>query len=162
MSFLWPKKKIKEFKRWHLIVLAVVVLAALGFKLYSVWHVSEARVTIAGVELRVRVADTPALRLRGWSNYKDMGGFEGMLFVFPDRGQHTMVMRDMLFPLDIVWIDGKSVVDIAPNLDPDPSKTEAELTPYFARAPSTMVLELPAGWAARQGLKVGDTVTVAP
>jgi len=153
---LWGQKKVKEFKRWHLIVLAVVVLAALAFKLYSVWHISEARVTIAGVELRVRVADTPNLRFRGWSNYQDMGGFEGMLFVFPERGQHTMVMREMLFPLDIVWVDGKSVVDIAPNLQPDPAKIEAELTPYFSRAPSTWVLELPAGFAESHHLKVGD------
>lgn len=160
MSFLWRQKKVTEFRRWHLILLAVVILAAIAFKLYSVWRVPEALVGLAAVELRVRVADTPAARFRGWGGYKNMGGFEGMLFVFPERGQHTMVMRDMLFPLDIIWIDGKSVVDIAPNVLPEPVKNESELMPYFARAPSTLVLELPAGWTKRQGLKVGDNVVV--
>src|SRR3989338_5896892 len=132
-------------KKWHLILIAVVILAAVVFKIYgSLW--TKRNIRVGGEEIRVLVADTKMHRIQGWSNRKDMGGYGGMLFVFPSADQHTMVMRDMLFPLDIIWFNGRTIVDMAPNLPPERGKSEAELTPYFARLPSTLVLELPAGF----------------
>lgn len=116
--------------------------------------------TIAGRQIKVLVADNFAHLMKGWSDRKDMGEYQGMLFVFPGRGFHTMVMRDMNFPLDIVWIDGNSIVDLAPNLPPEPGRAEAQLTPYSARLPSTLVLELPAGFIQLNKLQIGDKITV--
>ncbi|MBI5729447.1 MAG: DUF192 domain-containing protein [Candidatus Magasanikbacteria bacterium] len=148
-----------ETKKWHLILLAAVILAAVGFKIYgSLW--TKHTVRLGGEEFRVLVADTQSHRVTGWSKRKDMGAYGGMLFVFPERRQHTMVMRSMLFPLDIIWIDGRTIVDMAPNVLPEPGKSEAELTPYFARLPSTLVLELPAGFIKAHSLKIGDQIEI--
>ncbi len=152
-------KESKPFKTWHLILIIFVVVISVGYRIYSsLW--TKATVKIGGQEVRVLVADNYNHRLKGWSDKKDMGKYGGMLFVFPDRGQHAMVMRDMHFPLDIIWLDGNKIVDIAPNLPPEPGIPEEQLTIYRARAVSTIVLELPAGFKDRTGLKIGDEVEV--
>lgn len=149
----------KPFKTWHLILLVIIVVFAMGKKIYdSFWP--KATIRIGGQETRVLVADTPARRLKGWSDRKNMGKYGGMLFIFPESGRYAMVMRDMRFPLDIVWLDGNKIIDIAPNLSPEPNVPEEKLTIYGARASSTMVLELPAGFRDRTGLKIGDTVEI--
>lgn len=148
-----------EAKKWHLVLLAAIIIAAVGFKIYgSFW--TERTIWLGGEKFQVLVADTQSHRAAGWSNRKDMGKYGGMLFVFPARGQHTMVMRKMLFPLDIIWIDGRTIVDMAPNLPPEPWRSEAELTPYFARLPSTLVLEVPAGFIKAHRLKIGDQIEI--
>ena len=152
-------KESKPFKTWHLILIILVLAISVGYKIHgSLW--GKAKVVIAGREVRVLVADTYNHRLKGWSDRKNMGKYGGMLFVFPDRGQHAMVMRDMYFPLDIIWLDGNKVVDIAPNLLPEAGVAEEDLTVYPARASSTLVLELPAGFKDQTGLKIGDEVVI--
>lgn len=149
----------KPFKTWHLILLVIIVVFAMGKKIYdSFWP--KATIRIGGQETRVLVADTPARRLKGWSDRKNMGKYGGMLFIFPEPGRYAMVMRGMRFPLDIVWLDGNKIIDIAPNLSPEPNVPEKKLTIYGARASSTMVLELPAGFRDRTGLKIGDMVEI--
>ena len=72
-----------------------------------------------------------------------------------------MVMRDMHFPLDIIWLDGNKIIDIAPNLPPEPGLAEEQLTIYRSRAASTLVLELPAGFMERTSLKIGDVIEIS-
>ncbi|MFA6485853.1 MAG: DUF192 domain-containing protein [Candidatus Magasanikbacteria bacterium] len=150
----------KKFKSWHAVVLLAVLFVGMGLKLYS-YHLNAAQVKIGNRIYDVLVAKTMSQQYRGWSRYRDMGGVEGKLFVFNARSQHAMVMRDMIFPLDMIWLDGETVVDMAPGVPIEPGKSEADLTPYFARAPSTMVLEMASGTIADSGLKIGDNVGIA-
>ncbi len=152
-------KESKPFKTWHLILLILVLVICVGYKVYGTFW-AKATIKIGGREVPVIVADNYEHRLQGWSDRKDMGQYGGMLFVFPDRGQHAMVMRRMQFPLDIVWLDGNKVIDIAPNLPPEPGVAEDQLTVYRARAASTLVLELPAGFRDQTNLKIGDLVEI--
>lgn len=152
-------KNSPQIKNWHKIFLLILVLSAVGFGLYGRWW-PKAEVQIGGQKIKVLLADTYQHRLKGWSDRKDMGRYGGMLFVFPNRGQHAMVMRRMNFPLDIVWLDGLTVVDMAPSVLPEPGRAESQLTLYFARLPSTLVLELPAGFTQKYGVKIGDKITI--
>lgn len=145
--------------RWKIYTLLGIIVFALGLKAYNSWW-PKAEVVIGGATLRVLVADTAAQRYRGWSEKKTMGKYDGMLFVFSDLGQHTMVMRNMQFPLDIIWLKNNVIIEIAPNVQPEPGRSEGMLTPYFSRADSDAVLELPAGSAKNMGLKIGDRVLV--
>lgn len=150
----------KPFKTWHLILLVAVTLLAVGSMIYnSLWK--KATIKIGGQEMYVLVADNYKHQVKGWSDRKDMGKYGGMLFVFPDLGQHAMVMRDMLFPLDIVWFNGGKIIDIAPNLPPEKSGVpEDKLVIYRARTDSDMVLEVPAGFMQKNGLKIGDSIQI--
>ncbi len=71
-------------------------------------------------------------------------------------------MRDMRFPLDMIWLNGHVVTDLAANLMPEPNRSEAELTVYSNKVPGDGVLELPAGFIASHGLKVGQTLEIGP
>lgn len=156
---LFAPKETKQPKKWHYIFFAVVILLFVGLKAYA-YYWPKATININGRILKVLVADTQQNRIKGWSGKKDMGKYDGMLFVFPEKAQHTMVMRDMNFSLDIIWIDGFTIVDMAPNLKPEKGRAEEDLTPYFARLPSTLVLELPAGFLIQNKLKIGDRIEI--
>lgn len=156
---LFQSKELKQPKKWHYIFFGFVILLFIGIKLYSFYWPKET-ININGHVLTVLLADTEQHRIKGWSNKKDMGKYDGMLFIFPERSQHTMVMRDMNFPLDIIWLDGFTIVDMAPNLQPEKGRAEVDLTPYFARLPSTLVLEVPAGFIMKNQLKIGDRIEV--
>jgi len=156
---LFQSKQSKEPKKWHYIFFAVVIFLFIGMRVYS-YYWPKMTIHINGRILKVLVADTEQNRFKGWSNKKDMGKYDGMLFVFPEKTQHTMVMRDMNFPLDIIWLDGFTIIDMAPNLQPEPGRAEDALTPYFARLPSTLVLEVPAGFIMQNKLKIGDRIEI--
>lgn len=85
-------------------------------------------------------------------------GSDGMLFFLPDRRVATFWMKGMLIPLDMVWIDGNKVIGVTANV---PVHTDSSNLPTYA-SPSevTHVLEIPAGDAAKRGIKAGDQVLV--
>ena len=56
--------------------------------------------------ITVEVVDTPETRQQGLSNRASLGDDEGMLFVFDDvSSNHCFWMKDMQFPIDMVWLD---------------------------------------------------------
>lgn len=103
----------------------------------------------------VAVADTSAERYTGLSDTDSLDRDEGMLFVHPEEGRHTYVMRDMAFPLDIVFVDGDGTVTTVHHA---PVERDDDLTEYRGRG--RYVLEVPRGFADRTGLSVGDRVVV--
>ena len=152
-------KEKKSFKTWHLILIVILVVISVGYKIYgSFW--TKATIKIGDQELYVLVADTPNHRFKGWSDKKDMGKYDGMLFVFPDSSRYGMVMRDMNFSLDIIWLENMQVVDIAPNLRPEIGIPEEKLVIYKPRAEADLVLEIPAGFMERTGIKIGDELQI--
>lgn len=152
----------REIKRWHWLVIAAMMVSAVGLRLYHLrWPRERLFLAVQGFSLTVRVASTPEHRYEGWSNQKDMGADEGMLFLFDARGNYVMVMRQMLFPLDIIWIDGSIIVDLAASAQPEPGQSEARLKRYASRAPADKVLEVPAGFTRQFGIKIGDSVMVS-
>jgi len=105
----------------------------------------------------VRVADTDAERYRGLSDTASLDRNEGMLFVHPEEGVKTYVMRDMAFPLDIVFVAADGTVTEIHHAPVPPAGTD-DLTRYSGEA--KYVLEVRRGFANRTGLAVGDRVIV--
>lgn len=79
-----------------------------------------------------------------------------MLFELGVRDIHAFWMNRMHFPLDIIWIDGDTVAEIAEHV-PAPKFGEIPYT-HVPKAEADRVLELNAGVVAELGLKVGDTI----
>lgn len=119
----------------------------------------ETAILLKNQPLTVQVARTPEQWYRGLGGRETMGT-DGMLFFFSRADEHAMVMRDMQFPIDIVWLAKGVVVDIAPSVSIQPGVPEAELFVYQPRVPATMVLELPAGWTEDHNLVIGDRLEV--
>ncbi len=106
----------------------------------------------------VYVAQTPRQLYRGLGKREELDK-DGMLFVFGKQAKHGIVMRDMLFDIDIVWIDKGIVVDVAKEIKVQ-SKDE-DLNKYFPRVSANLILELPAGKAAEYDIKIGTKISLA-
>jgi uncharacterized membrane protein (UPF0127 family) len=99
----------------------------------------------------VAVADNDSERYTGLSDTESLADDEGMLFVFPESGDYAFVMREMAFPLDIIYIAENGTVTRIHHA-PVP---EGE---YERRYPGEgkYVLEVNRGWANETGVTVGD------
>jgi uncharacterized protein len=93
------------------------------------------------------LAETMFARLRGLLGRSSLSSGEGML-LRPAASVHTAFMR---FTIDVVFLDREDRV----------VKVAAELRPWRAAGcrGARAVLELPAGEAARQGLRPGVSLT---
>ena len=60
-------------------------------------------ITIDGRDLAVAVADTPASRSQGLMGVTDLGGLDGMVFVFEESTDGGFWMKDTLIALDIAF-----------------------------------------------------------
>lgn len=113
-------------------------------------------VRISGEDFKLEVADTEEKRIRGLANRNEMDSDKGMIFIFDDVASHGITMRGMRFPLDIIWLRNKKVVDIADNVYPD---TNFEPKIYYPDLQADAVIELNAGAAEKLNLKVGDRLS---
>lgn len=145
-------------------VVIVLILVIWGFTnlrpfFGSLFGGPRAEVTVAEHTLKVEVADSPEEREAGLSKKNSLPENQGMLFVFEQPGEYPFWMKDMKFPIDIIFISGDKIVTIYGNVQP-PTSDNPSLPLYSPTAPSDKVLEINAGLAEQYGMKQGDTVDV--
>ena len=109
--------------------------------------------TSTGEKIPVEVADTLKKRSLGLGNRPYLKKGWGMLFVFEERKPHRFWMKDMQFPLDIIWLDNHRIVHINQNAKPATSDNEPDV--MTSPVPVNFVLEIAAGRAAKLKLKKG-------
>lgn len=154
---MFRKKEPIEFKKWHAVVLGVVVVVCIILRLWPKEKQSMA-IELGGQTLSVLVANTIPEQIQGLSDRDTIHPHDGMLFIFGDKQFRTMVMRRMRFSIDILWIEGDIIVDVIANLPPESDRIETELTRYTGRSLADKVLELPAGFVDKYGIKIGDRI----
>ncbi|MBB6646438.1 DUF192 domain-containing protein [Halobellus ruber] len=109
--------------------------------------------------VRVRVADTQSKRYTGLSDTESLGENEGMLFVHDREGEYAYVMREMAFPLDIVFVAADGTVTRIHHAELPPEGTSgADLTRYPGRG--KYVLEVPYRYTDDRGIEVGDRLRI--
>ncbi|QAU13422.1 DUF192 domain-containing protein [Halorubrum sp. BOL3-1] len=101
-----------------------------------------------------RVADGVVKRYVGLSATEELGAGEGMLFVHDDSAERAYVMRDMAFPIDIVYVDANGTVTTVHEATPE----SRPLTRY--EGTGRYVLEAPRGWSDRHGVEPGDRLVI--
>lgn len=108
-------------------------------------------VNVNGFLLIADIATTDEQKTKGLSVKDSLAENEGMLFVFDDEAQHPFWMKNMKFPIDIIWIDSdKRVVHIEHNLQPCSSELLCPI--YKPVGDSLYVLETVAGFTERHGI----------
>ena len=110
--------------------------------------------TSTGEEIPVEVADTLKKRSLGLGKRTSLKKGWGMLFVFEKRKPHRFWMKDMQFPLDIIWLDNHRIVHIIHNAKPANSRDAPKV--MTSPVPVNFVLEIAAGRAAKLRLKTGQ------
>jgi uncharacterized protein len=147
-SFAWrPKTTVFLLGGFALILIAVIVAFAVSnFK-------PTTRVSINASLYDVQLADTDAERTQGLSGVESLSPNGGLLMQFDTNHEWGIWMKDMLIPLDIIWLDEtKNVVYIKENVSPELG-TDVVMQP---KKPSRYVLELPAGSVQKAAIKVGQ------
>jgi uncharacterized membrane protein (UPF0127 family) len=112
------------------------------------------------VVVDLEVADTPEKTQRGLMYRTELADGDGMLFIFAADADHSFWMKNTYISLDLIFIayTGPTSGRIA-GIHAD-AKT-LSTAPIRVGTPSRWVLEVPAGWCARSGVAVGDTVELA-
>lgn len=113
-------------------------------------------ISIGATTVVVEVATTPALRAQGLSGKESLAWGRGMLFIFPKEEAWGFWMKDMQFPIDIIWADKEGVIHtILSNVLPS---TYPQV--FHPVAPALYVLEVPAGYARERAIGVGQKIVV--
>lgn len=140
--------------RWWLLCVCLLWSLSLQAKTFHYQHATV--VTEQGREIPVEIADTPAKRQQGLSDRDGLRSGWGMLFVFERTSRQGFWMKDMRFPIDILWLRNRRVVHVAENVPPPrPGEEPVTITPDPS---ANLVLELEAGQARALGLQVGSTL----
>lgn len=110
---------------------------------------------IAGkTKIPVYLADTEDKRTKGLGGLSSIPRDYGMFFVFEHSDYQSMWMKDMLFPIDIIWIDENyRIVHMGKNISPD---TYPKI--FTAPVKARFVLELNAGMSTAYDLRNGDSI----
>lgn len=114
---------------------------------------------IAGkAKILVYLVDTEEKRIKGLGGLSSIPRGYGMFFIFDNLGYQSIWMKDMLFSVDIVWIDeNNQIVHIEKNISPD---TYPKI--FTAPVKASFVLELNAGISESYNLRMGEKVIFGP
>lgn len=146
-------KSAPKANRFVKIILICVALAALitpfvALRPTGVW------LTSGNQTYYLEKATTEAAREKGLGGRVAMAQNRGMLFVFEKPAIQCFWMKDMQFPLDIIWLDAeKKVTYVATDVSPASYPQN-----YCGGDATRYVLELRAGEAKRAGITLGKTL----
>ena len=114
-----------------------------------------ATVCIKDTCIQAEVVSAFAEREKGLMFRESLAEDRGMLFIFEEEGLYSFWMKNMRFPLDIIWLDlNKKIVEIKENVLPCSESCETLSPENKAR----YVLEVNAGFTRRNKIKVGESV----
>lgn len=141
-----------------LFAIAVVLVG-----IFSLWfytrHPLQSTVTIRNATFVVDVAITPKEKEIGLGYRNSLATDHGMLFVYDHKEIYSYWMRNMNFPIDIIWIDDRTIVDITKDIPP-PANSTNQLPLYRPSIPVDKVLEVNAGLTDTYNISVGDRVVI--
>ena len=138
---------------WILFAAVLSAAPALGQE-YSEAGNLLTHLTVKGVPVKAEGVSAPEKVYLGLGHRQELPEGRGMLFLIPTMGLQTFCMRDMLIPIDIIWIADGKVAGIHQKLSPSDQGV------FTSPVPVRLVLEVPGGFAERHGIKVGDKVAL--
>lgn len=112
--------------------------------------------------LHVQVARTPGQRERGLMSVRALPAHTGMIFIFEQDAAVAFWMKDTLIPLDMVFVgaDGTVRKVYARVAVVSPQLPDSQIP--LEQGDAKYVIELPAGEAARDGLRAGVRLAGLP
>ncbi|WP_408959584.1 DUF192 domain-containing protein [Natrinema sp. 74] len=106
----------------------------------------------------VEVATSRQEKYTGLSDHESLEPGNGMLFVYEQEQSRTFVMREMDFPIDIIYIGADhEITSIHHARAPGPDENGNNIE-YPGRG--KWVLEVPRGYTNETGIEVGDRVEI--
>ncbi len=123
---------------------------------------TEKTITIKDKKISVQIAKTNEERSKGLSGVSSLKEDSGMLFVFNPKSTPLFWMKDMLIPLDMIWIADGKIVRIDKNVPAPAANTpDSALRTYSAGQPVDYILEVNGGYSDKNNIKTGDLVDLS-
>ncbi|MDR0822846.1 MAG: DUF192 domain-containing protein [Endomicrobium sp.] len=85
---------------------------------------------------------------------------DGMLFVFDEPQILVFWMKDMLIPIDIVWIGSNTVLGFSENAQPEYNAPDIALKRYYSPENTDTAIEIKAGAVKKLNIKKGDAFSM--
>ncbi|MEK7571119.1 MAG: DUF192 domain-containing protein [Patescibacteria group bacterium] len=145
------------------IIIFVIVLAVFFGVIFTQFNqgskkLEATKVTINEATYTAEIAQTDEQKEIGLSGRDSIADDRAMLFVFEKPGTYQFWMKDMKFPIDIIFINGDKIVSFVENTQPSPNNDN--LQRYAPEGTIDKALEVKAGTVQKSGFKKGDTVTI--
>ncbi len=114
-------------------------------------------IQVVGNTIEIEVAGDKNTWSQGLSGRESLAENHGLFFVFPVKHVPQFWMKDMNFAIDMIWIDGKEIIDITASAPvPEPGSS---LPTFSPSGQVDKVLEVPAGYAESHNIQIGDSVS---
>ncbi len=138
---------------WRPLIVAIGGLIGFLWLQYS----SSQQLIIANHYYDVSIMRSDAEREKGLSGTENLPTDDAMLFVFPLDGKWGFWMKDMNYPIDIVWLNSdRQVVYVVKAAQPSSYPD----TIFKPGKNSRYVIELASGTIERTGINIGDKATL--
>jgi uncharacterized membrane protein (UPF0127 family) len=116
---------------------------------------NKADLVVGDTNIKVFLAETKEERIKGLSGKEYIDSDSGMLFIFDQLDYHGIWMKDMNFPIDIIWLnENMEVVYIEEGVSP-----ESYPNVYRPNKKTKYVLEVGDNFVENHQIKVGDLVS---
>lgn len=113
-------------------------------------------IRIGNEKLVVWVAENLSEKSKGLSGIKELKEVDGMLFIFKEETVPSFWMKEMNFPIDIIWISAdKEIIEVTENILP-----ETYPRTFSPKEPVKYVLEVKANWVKKKNIKIGDELVL--
>lgn len=141
-------------------ILILILILTVAILLIIIFLIPQGpSVVIDNKYFRVDVARTAEEQTKGLAIYNSLPKDKGMVFPFNSPDYYTFWMKDMKFPIDIIYIRNNKIVDIFSNV-PAPTSANEELPIIKPKSLSDTVLEINAGLSKKYNFKIGDTAQI--
>lgn len=116
------------------------------------YYLGGAAMSVGDKKFKVEIAEGDKEKALGLGNRRSLCRSCGMLFLFPEKGKRSFWMKNMRFPLDIIWIGENKIVHMEKNIPSD----SVEI--FSPSEEADMVLEINGGLADEYGFSTGEDV----
>ena len=148
---------LKKFSKYFLILLIIFLIIFLAYNSMSKKKELNFRnVCINNNCFEVEIARTIEEKRQGLMNRDNLPESKGMLFIYSSEGFYSFWMKNMEFPLDIIWINkDKEIVHIKKNVQPCLENT---CHGFGSEEKAMYILEINSGLIDKIGIKIGDKI----
>lgn len=145
-------------RRIPIAIAAALVLVGCGERASTMEDIMDTDVTLPnGTKIVCQTMRQEIDLARGLMFLDSLPPNRGMLFEYMKQQPHPHWMYQVKFPIDTIWMDSDHQIDeMVLNMPPCTGKPAHECPQYGGQRNSRFVLEVPAGFVRKQGLKIGD------
>ncbi len=158
------------FSNYKYLFYSVFLFVGLLYALYNIQSKADANISsnniktiiIGNAKIKAYTATSDSEKQQGLSGRKSLGQNEGMLFDYNQNPETVLFwMKDMLIPIDIIWVKDGKISKIDSNLPiPKPATSDYDLLQYSSKGSINYVLEVNAGFSELHNIKAGDRVEI--